>query len=65
METSIACRGFPYPQSSNSRIAAIRAVSLFAFSAQRPRALHMGHDVPGFCGLGFMAYRKKNTLRLA
>jgi len=31
----MACRGLPYPRSSSSRIAAIRAVSLFAFSAKR------------------------------
>ena len=34
-ETSIACRGLPYARSSSSRIAAILAVSLFAFSAKR------------------------------
>ena len=34
-ETSIDCRGLPYPRSRSSRIAAIRAVSFFAFSAKR------------------------------
>jgi hypothetical protein len=34
-ETSMACRGLPYPRSSSSRIAAIRAGSLFAFRAKR------------------------------
>ena len=38
-ETSIACRGLPYPRSRSSRIAAIRAVSLFAFSANAGTAL--------------------------